>query len=316
MSAEKSVLIFGVAGFVGGYLSKEVFLHGYTVYGSDTKPLFESKYIARYLPCDLTDRRIVGEVCAELQPAYIVNLAAISSVSQSWNMPHAVMQVNVCGTLNIFEVAKELATKPKILIVGSSEEYAASNLPLKETDAIDAANPYGISKMAQERFAEVYEERYGLKIFRTRSFNHTGVGQSPSFVLSSWCKQVAELEASQRSGYLRVGNVDVYRDFSDVRDVVRAYRLLIESSFSGEVFNIGSGRSLKLEDLARSICSLSSRDIDICIDNDLLRPIDVPYICCDRTKAESLLRWIPRIDIEDTLKTMYENYMHAELDAK
>lgn len=309
MQGKRAVLIFGACGFVGSYLAKEFKENGYIVYGSDISDVCTNQFLDGYKKVDLLDACSVTDICMRFKPSMIVNLAAISSVGQSWCVPQKTMQVNVCGTLNILEAAIALKSSPKILLIGSSEEYAPSNKSLKETDFIDGNNPYGISKIAQERFAKIYEQRYGMRIYRTRSFNHTGVGQSLSFVLPSWCKQVAEIEKSGKPGVLKVGNIEVSRDFGDVCDFVRAYRMLVESDFSGEVFNIGTGRAIKLREMAEYIASLSSQEVSIEVDSSLLRPSDNNIICCDRTKAEELLGWAPRYSIEDVLTRLYQNFL-------
>lgn len=309
MAAPKSVLIFGASGFVGSYLAREFKAQGYEVYGSDRVASSDTTNLDAYRACDITDASGVKAVVDELQPEAIVNLAAISSVGQSWKMPQATMSVNVNGALNVLEAAKDMEAMPKVLLIGSSEEYKPSDRPLKETDPVDASNPYGISKVTQGHFAEIYAERYGMKIYRTRSFNHTGVGQTTSFVLPSWCKQVAEIQKSGKPGVLRVGNLDVSRDFSDVRDIVRGYRMLLESSYSGEVFNFGSGQALPLRELLDSITSLASVDITVEVAPEYLRPNDTPFIQGDIAKAKKLLGWQPECYIENTLREFFNFYL-------
>lgn len=309
MSTEKKVLIFGAGGFVGSYLTKEFYENGYDVYGSDMHEIKNSSFFQKTVIADLTDSQAIDDVCKMLNPDIIVNLAAISSVGLSWRMPQKTMQVNIIGALNVLDAAKSMTESPKVLLIGSSEEYAPSSLPLTEKDSIDATNPYGISKLAQERLAEAYEKQYGMRIYRTRSFNHTGVGQLETFVLASWCKQVAEIEKSGEAGVLRVGNIDVKRDFSDVRDVVRAYRVLVESDYYGTVFNVCSGNAITLRSLAEEISSLCAQDVTIIRDSNLSRAVDNPVICGDLTKTKQLLGWEPKYCIYDTLKEMYEYYL-------
>lgn len=311
----KSALIFGASGFVGGYFSRELKACGYEVYGSDMAEVLVTDSLDAYRTCDITDVAGVVAIVNEFQPDAIINLAAISSVGQSWKMPQTTMSVNVIGTLNVLEAAKNMAEMPKVLLIGSSEEYKQSDKPLMETDPVDATNPYGISKVTQERFAEVYEERYGLKIYRTRSFNHTGVGQTDTFVLPSWCKQVATIQKSGKPGTMRVGNLDVVRDFSDVRDIVRGYRMLIESDHAGEVFNFGSGNAHPLRDMLQSIISFADVDIEVEIAQEYLRPNDTPVIQADCTKAKNLLGWAPNFRIEDTLRAIYESFLKSSEDA-
>ena len=300
MECQQKVLIFGAAGFVGSYLAQEFSAHNYLVFGSDIQQVCDAKNIEAYYSADITNSQEVLEICKRIEPDIIIDLAAISSVGQSWRQPKATFDVNVGGAINVLEAAKEQATPPKVLLVGSSEEYAALERPLKESDPVDATSPYGISKIAQERLADLYGSRYGLKVYQTRSFNHTGIGQTTSFVLPNWISQVAKIERSGKPGVLKVGNLNVSRDFSDVRDVVRAYRMLIESDYFGEVFNVGSGKALSLRELLDVIISLSSQEITVEVDPGLLRPNDTPYICCDGSKIADKLGFIPEIPLEET----------------
>lgn len=277
----EKVLIFGVGGFVGSYLSREFIEHGYAVIGTDkTRSSILPSEVGFY-ESDLLETEAVEGLVNKIQPDIIVNLAAISSVGASWNIPQTTMQVNVVGALNIMEAAKKSEKKPKILFVGSSEEYVISDFPMNEDRPLNASNPYGISKVTQEQFAKLYREQYGLKIYCVRPFNHTGVGQRDSFVLPSFCKQVAEIEKSGEPGVMKVGNLKVKRDFSHVKDIVRAYRLIVESDNCELIYNVGSGNAYSLEEMLRYIVSLSSQEIKIEVDQSRFRPTDQPVICCD-----------------------------------
>lgn len=305
----KRALIFGVNGFVGGYLVRELFSHGYEVFGSDLQDPCGVNGVSDYRVCDLSDARGVAGIIAELSPDYIVNLAAISSVGQSWRMPALTMRVNVEGAVNIMEAASLQRSMPRVLLVGSSEEYAPKDGPLTELDATVSNNPYGISKATQERFATLYSQRFGLEVCLTRSFNHTGPGQNSNFVLPSWCKQAAKIERSGKAGRMVVGNLEVARDFSDVRDVVRAYRLIIERGRSGEIYNVGSGHALPLGELLEVVTGFCSQPIEVEVDPDFIRPTDTPTICCDYSKLHGELGWVPERVIENTLREMYEVFL-------
>ena len=222
-------LIFGIGGFVGRYLTSELQSHGYKVAGSDVMLGCDLDDV-EYYNGDLLDATFVEKVVEKTRPDAIINLAAISSVGASWKIPQTTMQVNVVGALNILEAAGKCAREAKILFIGSSEEYCAKDSSINENDPISANNPYGISKVAQEQFVECYRQRFGLKIHYVRPFNHTGVGQKDSFVLPSFCKQAASLEAAGEPGEIRVGNLTAKRDFSDVRDIARAYRMILDQA--------------------------------------------------------------------------------------
>nr|WP_270251088.1 GDP-mannose 4,6-dehydratase [Coprococcus catus] len=302
------VLIFGAGGFVGSYLCKEFLNNGYKVSGTDKGEGSALPSEVDFYKTDLMQVNEVEKLIGQIQPDIIVNLAAISSVGASWNMPQTTMAINVIGALNIMEAARKSEQKPRILFVGSSEEYVISENPLDENTQLNANNPYGISKVTQEQFAKLYREQYGLKIYCVRPFNHTGIGQRDSFVLPSFCKQVAEIDKSGKDGKIQVGNLKVKRDFSHVKDVVRAYRMIVESDNCNQIYNVGSGNAYSLEDMLTYILGLSNQHIEIEVDQNRIRPTDQPVICCDRSLIGKELGWEPQYNVYDALKEMYEYY--------
>lgn len=302
------VLIFGACGFVGSYLCKEFLNNGYKVSGTDKGEGSALPSEVDFYKTDLMQADEVEKLIGQIQPDIIVNLAAISSVGASWNMPQTTMAINVIGALNIMEAARKSEQKPRILFVGSSEEYVISENPLDENTQLNANNPYGISKVTQEQFAKLYREQYGLKIYCVRPFNHTGIGQRDSFVLPSFCKQVAEIDKSGKDGKIQVGNLKVKRDFSHVKDVVRAYRMIVESDNCNQIYNVGSGNAYSLEDMLTYIIGLSNQHIEIEVDQNRIRPTDQPVICCDRSLIGKELGWEPQYNVYDALKEMYEYY--------
>lgn len=302
------VLIFGAGGFVGSYLCKEFLNNGYKVSGTDKGEGSALPSEVDFYKTDLMQADEVEKLIGQIQPDIIINLAAISSVGASWNMPQTTMAINVIGALNIMEAARKSEQKPRILFVGSSEEYVISENPLDENTQLNANNPYGISKVTQEQFAKLYREQYGLKIYCVRPFNHTGIGQRDSFVLPSFCKQVAEIDKSGKDGKIQVGNLKVKRDFSHVKDVVRAYRMIVESDNCNQIYNVGSGNAYSLEDMLTYIIGLSNQHIEIEVDQNRIRPTDQPVICCDRSLIGKELGWEPQYNVYDALKEMYEYY--------
>ena len=302
------VLIFGAGGFVGSYLCKEFLNNGYKVSGTDKGEGSALPSEVDFYRTDLMQANEVEKLIGQIQPDIIVNLAAISSVGASWNMPQTTMAINVIGALNIMEAARKSEKKPRILFVGSSEEYVISENSLDENTQLNANNPYGISKVTQEQFAKLYREQYGLKIYCVRPFNHTGIGQRDSFVLPSFCKQVAEIDKSGKDGKIQVGNLKVKRDFSHVKDVVRAYRMIVESDNCNQIYNVGSGNAYSLEDMLTYIIGLSNQHIEIEVDQNRIRPTDQPVICCDRSLIGKELGWEPQYNVYDALKEMYEYY--------
>lgn len=306
---KKRVLIFGIGGFVGAYLAKEFYGHGYQVFGSDIKKTDSIPEFVDFRNGDLLNADGIRTMVLDIQPTHIVNLAAISSVGLSWKIPQKTIAVNVEGALNILEAARQCAEMPRVLLIGSSEEYAVTDLPINEQCEINANNPYGISKMMQERFTELYRHRYSMKIYHVRPFNHTGIGQAATFVIPSWCKQAAEIAKSGKPGVMRVGNLTVKRDFSNVKDIVRAYRMVVESDNCENVYNIGSGKAVALSDMLEYIVSLSSQSITVETDPALIRLADNPIICCDSSYIRRELGWEPEYSIFDTAKELFNFYL-------
>lgn len=302
------VLIFGASGFVGSYLAQEFIEHDYKVYGSDRICGENLPTDVSFIESDLMNEKMVFKILNEIKPDMIINLAAISSVGTSWSIPQTTIMINVVGTINILEAARKMDVMPKVMFVGSSEEYEASDKPINENAKLNANNPYGISKVTQERFAQLYRVQYGMKIYCVRPFNHTGIGQKETFVLPSFCKQVADIEKSGKPGVIKVGNLNAKRDFSHVKDIVRAYRLIIESDNCKEIYNVGSGKTYGLDEILNYIIGLSKQNITIEVDRERVRPIDTPIICCDRSLIKKKIGWEPKYTVFDALEEMYNNY--------
>ena len=297
------LLIFGYSGFVGPYLAKEFLDAGYEVYGSDIIEPSTKLSNVDFYNVDLLNDKEVNNLIFRIMPDMIINLAAISSVGLSWKIPQKTFEVNVCGTINILEAIRINNPNSKVLIVGSSEEYKSKDFPLSEEDELDANNPYGISKVTQESISKMYADRYGIKIVMVRAFNHSGIGQKDTFVIPSFCKQVAEIEKTGKPGIIRVGNLEAIRDFSDVRDIVHSYRYVLENYDSG-VFNVGSGISNRLSDLLDIIISFSNQKITIVVDKEKYRPIDTPFIGCKKSIPVKFR------DFRDTLREMFDYYLN------
>lgn len=287
-------LVIGAAGFVGGHLINELKKAGHTTFSAD---------IPQY---NLLNKEGIEKLVQDFVPNYIVNLAAISSVGASWKNPVQTVEVNIKGTLHLLDAIQKFVPNAKTLLIGSAEEYARKETPITEDDPLEASNPYGITKIAQENFAELYRQKYGMKIVCTRSFNHTGIGQTTAFALPSFVKQVADIFKSGRPGEIRVGNLNAIRDFSDVEDVVHVYRLLLENENKFNVYNVGSGIAHKLSHLLNYIVSLANIDIKISTDPEKFRPVDLPYLCSDNARIKALGYW-KATDIHETLKKMFEN---------
>lgn len=308
----KKVMIFGCAGFVGKYLAEEFSGNGYDVIGSDIEKTvqFPAGIISKYISADLLDQNMVYEIIEDVSPDFIINLAAVSSVGLSWEVPQKTIDVNVNGTLNILEAVRKIKADPKILLIGSSEEYAVSEKPISEDYEINANNPYGISKVTQEHFAELYRKEFGMKIVSTRTFNHTGVGQPDKFVIPSFVKQAARIQKSGKPGIIFVGNINAHRDLGDVRDMASAYRMLLESNSEKTIFNVGSGQCYHLKDILDYIISLCDQKIEIRVDEKKIRPLDNPIIHCDNSLIRREIGWEPKYTVFDAIDAMFREQLN------
>ena len=226
------------------------------------------------------------------------------------------MDVNIKGTLNVLDCIRKLDFKPAILLIGSGEEYGhvkKEEIPIDEDNTLRPGNIYAVTKACQNMIGSIYAKAYGMNVMMVRAFNHIGPNQTPVFVVPDFCKQIVEIEKGFREPILRVGNLDAKRDFTDVRDVVRAYVLLIEKGTPGEIYNVGAGRSVSINEILTKILSLSITSVSVEVDPHKLRPIDVPIIEADITKLEECTGWSPNISLDTTLKETLE-YWRRELN--
>lgn len=272
----KKALITGINGFVGPYLRKELEANGYRVYGLDLHGT-EGAYA-----CDITSFEQVFKVVDAVKPDFIFHLAGFSSVAKSFENPLLCFKINVEGTKNLLDAIVKVGLKPKILIVSSAEVYGVPKyLPIDEKHPLDPISPYGKSRVEQEKLALGYD----LHVVISRSFNHTGPGQPTTFVIPSFKKQVDEAKDGDT---IYVGNLDVVRDFSDVRDVVKAYRILLEKGKAKEIYNVGSGIGYRLRDILESLIKKSGKRLMVEIDPDKLRKNDIFKVVSDNKKINDL----------------------------
>jgi GDP-4-dehydro-6-deoxy-D-mannose reductase len=309
------VLITGIAGFVGSHLVD--FLQRLPD-APDIHGLIKPRGTLPELPssvalweADLEDAPSVVRARDAAAPDRIVHLAAQSSPQLSWADPSGTYRTNVIGLLNVLEAVRKRGLSPRTLVVGSAEEYGlpdARDLPLREDAPLKPQSPYASSKVAQGFLALQYALAYRLPIIRTRTFHHTGSRRGEAFAESSFARQIAEIEAGLRPPVVHVGNLDAVRDFTDVRDVLRAYWLLMERGQPGEVYNVCSGRGLRIGDLLDLLIRLSGREIEVRVDPQKVRKAEIPEVIGDRSRITAATGWEPDVPLERTLGFLLDGW--------
>ncbi len=309
-SAMKKALIIGGAGFVGKYLAD--YLRdgcGYQVYSTKMKQETIEGAAYEVIDMNLLVKEEVERVIRTCEPDYIFHLAAQSSVAVSWSNPQLTVDVNIKGTLNLLDVLKETEYKGRVLLIGSGEEYGRiqpDQVPITEDTVLRPGNIYAATKSCQNMLGSIYADAYGLNLVMVRAFNHVGPKQSTQFVVSDFCKQVVEVEKGLREPVIHVGNLKAKRDFTDVRDVVAAYECLVRQGKGGETYNVGAGTAYSIEEILNQIIELSGRAIEVQVEKERLRPIDVPIIVADITKITEHTDWQKKISLRQTLSDTLE----------
>ena len=298
------IFITGINGFVGKHLVRQYSEDEIVglVKDSTGEDLGEN---VKTHQGDILDKQRIQDVISEIRPDIIFHLAALTSPAESLKNPVETINNNVSGQLNILEAVRNLELDCKTLVVSSAEVYGnvnEKNIPTTESAELLPNTPYGVSKATQDLLGYQYSKSYGLKNIRVRPFNHIGPGQAPIFVVSAFAKQIAMIEKGQQEKIIKVGNLTPKRDFTDVRDVVRAYKLLMEKGEFGEVYNIGSGKSYEISEILNILMSFSTEKIDVVEDSALVRSVDVKELRCDFSKLKNDTGWEPEIPIEKSLK--------------
>jgi len=308
-------LITGITGFAGSHLAEYLLslgnceVHGTIRWRSRTENIDHLKGKIHLHDCDLRDSGSVYRLIADLKPDRIYHLAAQSYVPMSWTAPQETFVTNVIGQLNIFEAVRATGCSCRIQIAGSSEEYGLvmpDETPIKETNPLRPLSPYAVSKVAQDLMGYQYHQSYKMHIIRTRGFNHTGPRRGMVFVTSNFARQIAEIEKGKREPILYVGNLEAVRDFTDVRDTVRAYYLILEKGAPGEVYNVATGKGYKIRQVLETLQGLSTAKFQIKQDPKRLRPSDVELLIGDPTKLKSATGWEPLYSFEQTLKDLLD----------
>jgi len=293
-------LITGSSGFVGHHLAAHLREHGDEVAGLDETDVDR---------VDITSAGGVRKRMRSVKPDVVYHLAALSHIGASWMAPNRVLRVNSEGTLNVLRAAGEVGAQ-RVIVVGSADEYGRVDpdaLPISESAPLRPITPYGASKASAEILALQSYLGSGVPVIRVRAFNHTGPGQADRFVVAAIARHIARAERDG-SGEIRLGNLDPIRDFSDVRDVVRAYRLLAEAGEVGEVYNVCSGVGRTINDVAERMVALSQRSLKLLVDPALVRPVDVPALVGDNTALRAATGWKPEHEFDDTLRDVLDDW--------
>jgi len=311
------VLVTGITGFVGSHLADyileehpDVELFGIYRWRSRTENIEHVLNRFTNIECDLRDASSVRSVLESVKPDKIFHLAAQSFVPSSWRAPSESLETNILGQVNIFEAVRDLGLDPWIQIACSSEEYGMvydNEVPIKEDNPLRPLSPYAVSKVGQDYLGYQYFMSYGLKIIRTRGFNHTGPRRGDVFVCSDFAKQIVEIECGLRDPVMRVGNLEAKRDFTDVRDMVRAYWLALDGTCSpGDVYNICCGECWTIQEVLDKLLALSDAKITVEQDPTRLRPSDVPILLGDNSKFKAATNWNTEVSFDTTLEDILE----------
>jgi GDP-4-dehydro-6-deoxy-D-mannose reductase len=318
------VLVTGITGFAGSHLADyilehhpDVQLYGIYRWRSRTENIEHVKDRFVNLECDLRDANNVRTVLRTICPDRIFHLAAQSFVPSSWRAPSESLDTNIIGQVNILEAIKDLGLDPWIQLACSSEEYGMvyeSEVPIKETNPLRPLSPYAVSKVGQDFLGYQYYMSYGMKIVRTRGFNHTGPRRGDVFVCSDFAKQIVLIEKERREPVIFVGNLDAKRDFTDVRDMVRAYWMSLDGACKpGEVYNICSGKCWTIQEVLDMLIRFAQVDIRIEKDPARIRPSDVPILLGDNSRFCRATGWRPDISFEQTLMDIL-NYWRERIN--
>jgi GDP-4-dehydro-6-deoxy-D-mannose reductase len=309
-------LITGITGFAGSHLAEyllasqpDVEVWGLYRWRSRTENITKIQDRVRLVECDLRDFVSVQRALAQSRPDYIFHLAAQSFVPSSWSAPVETLDTNIAGQTNIFEAVRMLELDPTIQIACSSEEYGLVHpheTPIKETNPLRPLSPYAVSKVAQDYLGYQYHQSYGIKVIRTRGFNHTGPRRGDVFVTSNFAKQVATIEAGRHEPVIRVGNLTAVRDFTDVRDMVRAYWLAVTKATPGEVYNIATGEGITIQAMLDMLLGLAKCDVRVETDPARLRPSDVEILIGDSSKFRADTGWAPEIPFTKTIADLLD----------
>ncbi len=303
------VLITGIEGFVGKHLAKQLSEEGWQVIGlhwaAVTEPLPAELYRG-----DVCDYPAVLSLLEKTRPSSIIHLAGVSSVAASQERVLSTYEVNVLGTIKLLEAIRVLNLPCRILLISSADVYGRSSVgrPLSESDPTLPVSSYALSKLLAEEAGRYYHRSHGMDIVILRPFSHTGPGQTPSFVFPKVAKAIALAERGERPPVVELGNLDIRRDYCDVRDIVRAYSAALARCQGGEVYNVTSGKPILLREMIDYLCTLARKPITVSVSPGLVRQQDIPLLTGSPAKFQTTTGWKPEIPFQKTLADLLEYY--------
>ncbi|MBI4039694.1 GDP-mannose 4,6-dehydratase [Candidatus Daviesbacteria bacterium] len=313
-------LITGITGFAGSHMAEFLLNEDHEVYGiarwrSRREHMDKIEGKVKILEADLLDSHSLDNIMLSVRPDYVFHLAAQSYVPASWTSPEATLEINVIGSVNLFESVRKAQINPAVQIACSSEEYGLvhpNEVPITEENPLRPLSPYAVSKVAMDYLGYQYCQSYGMRIIRTRGFNHTGPRRGEVFAESTFAKQIAEIEKGKQDPVILVGNLDAKRDYTDVRDMVRGYFAAAQKGEAGEVYNICSGKTWQIKEVLDHLLSLTKVKVAIKEDSTRMRPSDVPILLGDNTKFVKKTGWKLTISFEKTLEDLL-NYWREKV---
>ena len=310
----KRALITGISGFVGSHLAELLLTKGVEVHGtirwrSKLDNIIAIKDKLKLVDADMRDGHSLLKAIEESSPDYLFHLASQSFVPMSWRAPADTIDTNAIGTIHLFEAIRQSNCDPIIQIAGSSEEYGMvypDETPITELNPLRPLSPYGVSKVTEDMLGCQYHRSYGLKIIVTRAFNHTGPRRGDVFVTSNFSKQIAEIEKALKEPVMYVGNLNAKRDFSDVRDIVRAYWMAVTKCEYGEVYNICSEKARTIQSVLDLLLTMTDKNVEIKQDPSRMRPSDVEILQGDCSKFRAKTGWQAEIAFEKTMADLLD----------
>lgn len=320
MKNNKTALITGITGFVGSHLAEYLLSKKFEVWGlsrwrSRTENIDNIKSKLKLIEADLLDLNSLQRAVKESNPTHIFHLGAQSYVGASLKSPVATLEVNIIGTCNLLEAVRETGIDPLIQVACTSDEYGLvkeSEIPIKETNPLRPSSPYAVSKIGVDYLSYFYSNTYKMKIVITRGFSQTGPRRGEVFAESSFAKQIAEIEKGKKEPVIMVGNLEARRDYTDVRDIVNGYLLAIEKGIPGEVYNICSGKSIKIKKVLDILISLSKVKVEVKQDPERMRSSDVLVFLGDNSKFVKQTGWKPLIPFKKTMEDLL-NYWREKI---